>query len=286
MPKVMLDAGHYGDYNRSPAVLEYYESRMSWSLHLKLKAELEAYGIEVAVTRTDRSGDLELYTRGFRARGYDMFISLHSNAVGSSANDAVDRPVVIRLASDDAAGTAFAEKVSSMITEVMGTKQSGQVNTRLQVNGAEYYGVLRGAEAAGCPHAYIFEHSFHTASAPAKWLLDDSNLALLARREAAIIAEFFGIESNHLPKEEEMTETEKKEFEALKASAVALEKRVVELESENRIYHYYSELPDYARPTIERLHRSGVFSGAGPGDMQLSRDMMRILLVLAGKGII
>lgn len=29
-PIVCLDAGHIGDYNRSPAVPEYYESDMSW----------------------------------------------------------------------------------------------------------------------------------------------------------------------------------------------------------------------------------------------------------------
>lgn len=28
--KICLDAGHYGDYNRSTAVPEYYESRMNW----------------------------------------------------------------------------------------------------------------------------------------------------------------------------------------------------------------------------------------------------------------
>ena len=44
---VCLDAGHYGKYNRSPAVPAYYESVRMWDLHLLLKAELEKYGIEV-----------------------------------------------------------------------------------------------------------------------------------------------------------------------------------------------------------------------------------------------
>jgi len=149
----------------------------------------------------------------------------------------------------------------------------------LQDSGAEYYGVLRGAKAVGCPHAYIFEHSFHTATAPTLWLLDDNNLDILASREAELIAEFFGIAANTNEQEEAMTEAEKLEFDALK-------ERVRELEEENRIYHWYSELPDYARPTIERLHKSGVFVGAGPADMALSRDMMRILLVLANQGVI
>ena len=41
--KVCLDAGHVGSkYNQSPVVKNYYESAMVWSLHLKLKAALEA----------------------------------------------------------------------------------------------------------------------------------------------------------------------------------------------------------------------------------------------------
>ena len=39
--KVCLDAGHYGKYNRSPAVSSYYESDMTWKLHNYLKKELE-----------------------------------------------------------------------------------------------------------------------------------------------------------------------------------------------------------------------------------------------------
>ena len=66
----------------------------------------------------------------------------------------------------------------------------------------------------------------------------------------------------------------------------ALEKRVAELEEANKVYHTYDQLPGYARETIERLHRTGVFAGAGPGDMQLTHEMMRILLILAKQGVI
>lgn len=51
--KVCLDAGHYGKYNRSPAVSSYYESDMTWKLHNYLKKELEAFGIGVVTTRTE-----------------------------------------------------------------------------------------------------------------------------------------------------------------------------------------------------------------------------------------
>ena len=64
VPIVCLDAGHYGKYNRSPAVPEYYESEMNWKLHLLLKAELEKYGIKVITTRADKDKDLGLTARG------------------------------------------------------------------------------------------------------------------------------------------------------------------------------------------------------------------------------
>ena len=72
----------------------------------------------------------------------------------------------------------------------------------------------------------------------------------------------------------------------ISAQLAGLDRRVAALEDACRVYHYYSELPDYARDTIERLHRTGVFAGGGPGDMQLTYGMMRILLILAWRGII
>ena len=83
--KVCLDAGHYGKYNRSPVVPEYYESDMNWKLHLLLKAELEKYGIEVITTRASQDKDLALESRGKASKGCDLFLSLHSNAADSEA---------------------------------------------------------------------------------------------------------------------------------------------------------------------------------------------------------
>ena len=41
VPCVCIDAGHYGQYNQSPVVPEYYESDMNWKLHILLKGELD-----------------------------------------------------------------------------------------------------------------------------------------------------------------------------------------------------------------------------------------------------
>ena len=100
--KICLDAGHYGKYNRSPAVPEYYESDMTWKLHLLLKTELQKYGFEVKTTRADKNKDLYVTDRGKASKGCDLFLSLHSNAASNSINENIDHVAVYHL-TDDAA---------------------------------------------------------------------------------------------------------------------------------------------------------------------------------------
>ena len=206
--KVCLDAGHYGKYNRSPAVPAYYESVRMWDLHLMLKAELEKYGIEVVLTRADQAKDMELYKRGAASKGCDLFLSLHSNAVGSGVNESVDYVAVYHL-TDDAGTTvddkskAFAKMVAPAIAETMGVKQGSKTLTRKASTDKNkdgflndnYYGVLNGARQVGTP-GLILEHSFHTNTRSTNWLLDDANLSRLAEAEAKVVAEYFGVEDN------------------------------------------------------------------------------------------
>lgn len=191
-PIVCLDAGHYGKYNRSPAVKSYYESDMAWKFHLLLKSALEAYGIEVKTTRAKQAEDLALIARGKASKGCDLFLSTHSNAVGSGVNEAVDYPLAcVQL---DGKGDALGLKLAQTIEKIMGTKQKGKTATRKGSNG-EYYGVLRGAAAVGTV-GMILEHSFHTNTRSTKWLMDDANLQKLANAEAKVIAEYFGMSEN------------------------------------------------------------------------------------------
>lgn len=184
MPKVCLDAGHYGKYNRSPGVPEYYESEMTWKLHLLLKKHLEALGVDVITTRSDQTKDLALLTRGKKSKDCDLFLSIHSNAAGTEMNESVDYPIVYIPISGkgDTLGSALAE----CIAKVMGTKQKAQSKSKKGTSG-DYYGVMRGASAVGTV-GLLAEHSFHTNTTAAKWLLDETNLDKLAKAEAAVIA--------------------------------------------------------------------------------------------------
>lgn len=196
--KIMIDAGHYRKTNRSPCNSAYYESDMTWKLHLLLKKELEStYGFTVGTTRADKDVDLEVYSRGLKADGYDMFISLHSNALSYSVTDGVDRPVIIYPMAQTSDQISFANRVGAAVRNVMGTKQKYQLYIREYPNrpGVDYYGVIRGAVAAGCPMPFIIECGFHTDTYCTNWLLNDNNLKKLALAIAKSIADHYGVKA-------------------------------------------------------------------------------------------
>ncbi len=187
--KIMIDPGHFGQrYNKSTANPKYYESAMTWKLAQYLKVALKDEGITAAIQRSNQDLNPDLYTRGYAAKGYDVFLSLHSNACGT---ESVDYPVVYR-GYDKTKADGLALKLTQVIEEVIGTSQKGKTATRKGTNG-EYYGVLRGARAAGLTYYFIVEHSFHTNKKATDFLLSDANLKKLAKAEAEAIADYFGI---------------------------------------------------------------------------------------------
>lgn len=204
--KICIDAGHYGKYNKSPCNNNYYESDVMWKLHLLQKKYLGEHGFEVILTRESQAKDKALYERGAMSKGCDLFISDHSNAVGSSVNESVDYPVVyVPL---NGKGDKLGQVLADCIATTMGTKQKGRIAKRKGSSGGEYYGVIRGAVAVGTV-GMILEHGFHTNTKCTNWLLDDNNLSRLAKAEADVIAEYFGMKktnstnttntSNYLP---------------------------------------------------------------------------------------
>jgi N-acetylmuramoyl-L-alanine amidase len=203
--KIMLDAGHYGKYNRSQAVPAYYESDFTFKFVNMLKAALEACGFTVGTTRKDQAKDLGLTNRGKAAKGYNLFISIHSNAVGSGVNNSVDYPVAITMVNDDKVSIdeeskAVGEILAQVVASVMGTSQAARTYTKLSTNDRdgngikddEYYGVLHGAKLVGVP-GIILEHSFHTNARAAAWLLVEGNLQAMAAAEAAALANYYGM---------------------------------------------------------------------------------------------
>lgn len=184
--KIMIDAGHYSNYNRSNVFKSYYEGNMTWKWQQYIVQELKEYGFVVGVTRTNRDKDVSVYNRGYMAKGYDMFLSGHTNWCEI---ESVDRVVIIK--GYDQPDT-LPKKFGSELTKLMGVNQNYQIMTRKTNSGGEYYGVLRGAKAAGVANRFIIEHSFHSNLKATKWLSVDDNIKSIAVLEAKIIADHYG----------------------------------------------------------------------------------------------
>lgn len=218
--KICLDAGHYGKYNRSPVVTQYYESDFTWAFTNYEKAELERLGFEVVLTRTDKNKDLDLTKRGKTFKGCVLGISNHSNACGT---ESVDHPSIIIPREEGEViitdCTVLANRIGDNIYKTIGTKQKAKVydkdagydrNKNGKSGDDEYYGVMDGAQRTDCPMYMIVEHGFHTNTSTAKWLLNDSNVKRLATSEANVIANFLK-ERYDLPTTGTETHTENKE---------------------------------------------------------------------------
>lgn len=192
--KIILDAGHVTGYNRSPVYPQYSEGTAMWRLYQLLRAELLGMGYSVGGTRGNPAKDMEVWQRGQAAGSADLFLSLHSNACGDSS---VRRVVAIPPFCDRNGVHRLAKELAAGVSDIMNIGEAPQIYTRTYRDSAgverDYYGVIRGAVSAGCMRPLILEHSFHTNRESALWLSKDGNLALLAKREAAVIRDFLGL---------------------------------------------------------------------------------------------
>ena len=206
-PRVMVDPGHYGNYN--PGVIKgSYEAQVMWKLAKYLVAELETRGMDADMTRTDQAKDMDLIERGRKAKGCDLFASLHSNACDKESVDRVE--AIYQWDDDCGVMDARSKEIAGLLTdtvhEVMKPKDKSRIFTRKAGRDRDgdgkanddYYGVLEGAHQVGVP-AVILEHSFHTNKRACKWLMDDANLRKLAKAEAETIAKWFDVAAPATP---------------------------------------------------------------------------------------
>lgn len=193
---IMLDAGHYAYYNHSPVLDSYYEGNTMWTYHKYLEQSLEKYpNIIVDTTRPDNSkaigSALGPWDRGAMGEGYDLVLSVHSNAASTSI---ADHPVAICTLDSrySEVSKGLGTKLANKVAEIMDTKEAAKVYTKAQSDGRDWYGVNRGATSVGVP-SIILEHSFHTNYRATVWLSKDANLRTMAAAEAKVIADYYGI---------------------------------------------------------------------------------------------
>lgn len=194
----MLDAGHGAgrDFNRGSVIGNEGDNNYKYSL--VLKRELEKYGFYVGTTRNSITDNPSLSARGNKAQGYDLFISLHSNAGNSTVRG-------IEIYGDiNANSPVLMKNLCANISRAIGTKNRGvRWRTRnperfyvqpTSPGGSNYYGVLYSNKAK---LGMLIEHVFHTNKEDCKLYVEKRKE--IAQATADTIAEFYGLKKISRP---------------------------------------------------------------------------------------
>lgn len=208
---IVLDPGHTTNFNKGvhPG---YYEGNAVWKMAQFMKEELEkdTDQVQVILTKNSLAENPGLVARGQVAvkNNATLFLSLHTNAVGDITKYEKAYGVSVYrslfLPDSEDLGRKLADAAVAVMAPVTGVTYSRGVLTRKSdTANRDYYGVIRGAvssatslaAAAAGPvkHAFIIEHGFHTNSKECAFLADDNNLRKMAKAEADVIKEHFGI---------------------------------------------------------------------------------------------
>jgi N-acetylmuramoyl-L-alanine amidase len=195
---IILDPGHGQFGNPHPTREGYFEGTQNYVLAGFLRDELVRRGFDVKVTREKVEDNPSLEERGRMAgdNGALMFLSLHSNAPGTSATP--ERYPRIRGAetyysiSDESRNIPIARALNDAVVKVMNTEDRGIHTRRLPDNpDLDYYGVIRNSALSGCRQAFLVEHGFHTNPEDSAFLQSSESLAKLAAAEAEVIDSIF-----------------------------------------------------------------------------------------------
>lgn len=190
---VCLDPGHGpGTVNGSPDGT-YKEREFAWDMYERLAPLLAKNGIRVVCTRTQETKP----SLGERCRisnnaGADLFVSLHSNAAGSSG---WAEPKGLMIYTHKAGDTASQNMAAQCVL-----KRMKEENIELFGSGLAHYGytVLTNTYAP----AILIEYGFHTSRVDVENLKLYAYRDVLARATAKGVMDFLGVAYQEEDREE------------------------------------------------------------------------------------
>lgn len=226
--KVMLDAGHGkgSAYNRGSIYGNEGDNNFKFSLILK--NELEKYGIEVGLTRPNKNigSNDDLKRRGNLGQGYDLFLSLHTNAGGGTGVEVWN--------SVQRGNEPLANALCQALSDVQKIKNRGVKYKKFDTySNLDWFGVLRHNKAR---FGMLVEHCFHDNEKECRFYVE--NMLLIAKKEAEVIAKAFGIKGAEIKGDDEMLDvivTCISDGDVLKAVDYAIMKGYPFIKSENGI---------------------------------------------------
>lgn len=153
--KIMLDPGHGAGTAHNRGFVGGNEGDSNWYYHKILKEELERRGFVVGTTRPRITDNPSLAARGQAGRGYDLLLSLHTNATGTK--NLASGAEIYDDVNPRYSNITLARKLGNAIANAQGIRMRGVFYRKLD-NGTNYYGVLRNNEAK---NGFLVEHCFH-----------------------------------------------------------------------------------------------------------------------------
>jgi N-acetylmuramoyl-L-alanine amidase len=250
--KILLIAGHGGT---DPGAIGcgYKEADLTREMVVLLKPELERYAnVTVADTSVDWYTKIAKQGVKLSAAGYDYVLEIHFNAAGfGGRSDGVTTGTEIYVTN--------AEK--SVVVEQA-------IVDRISLLGIKNRGVKR------CDYAvinHIKKQGVSSALLEVCFIDDADDMSVYINKKNEIVKSIaFGISVGFglLPKED------------VSADEPLPNKSEVEEVRYQKVEH----LPDWARPTVEKLILKGFLKGNENDELDLSGDMVRILVVLDRAG--
>lgn len=187
--KVCLDPGHYEGYNRGYNK-SYAEGTAMFNYAYKLGSLLKSHGIDVVYTKKTVDENPALMTRGKKAKGCDLFVSLHSNGVDNPQAYGVSTFYSIKRDNDKTWAQNWCDRLAALING--GTRSRG-ASTRKGGGDWDYYTVIQGAVSVDCPHVFLIEHGFHSNPEECAWLMQEENMDVMAELECHIICDILNV---------------------------------------------------------------------------------------------
>ena len=269
--KIFIDPGHnHSGADTGAAGNGLKEQDITYLIASKVKPVLERCGIEVKLSRnaiTDSlannsvNASLSARTRMANDWGADLFVSIHCNAGGGTGTETYSYQAGISSA------YKLAQAVQKRMIEMVGLPDRGVKTKSLYV-----------LHYTNMP-AILVETAFIDHKNDAAVLGSETGQQAFAEAIARGICDYTGISYR------EGDELMSQEYEALKAAIDNLTETVKQLAVDvsdlkhPMIYNYIDDnMPEWARPTIQKLVDQGALKGDENG-LNLDDNMLRMLVI-------
>lgn len=194
MYKITIDPGHGGRDRANRGPTGYIEADGTLKIALLLEAELVKTGtFNIQLTRREDKY-LTLTERAKMAvlNKSHLFISQHTNASNTKVSG-TEVYYSVGLPQD----RQLAERLSSAVALALGIPNRGAKTRPSPKNPREdYYTVIDTAQDGGVPHVILVESAFHDHAEDEKLLKDETMLRKIAKAQAKVICEWFGVANN------------------------------------------------------------------------------------------